>query len=142
MLDCLAQGKLTAAPQQRTTKAGKTFATARMKVAMPDGETIFASLAAFDEQPVKALLALGVGDSIAAAGSMKLGVWSDKDGNHRPNIDITAQQVMTVYQVRHKRNATQGEGQYQGRPRDDAARAFAPPDRPQHHDPMDGEMPF
>ena len=30
MIDCLIQGKLFAAPQQRTSKAGKPFATAKL----------------------------------------------------------------------------------------------------------------
>lgn len=144
MIDTLVQGKLTAAPQQRTTKTGKPYATARMRIAVNEAESIFASIAAFDEQPCKALLALGAGDSVAVAGAMKLGIWNDKDGNPRPNIDIVAAQVLSVYAVRHKRAATQGEGQHhqpqqQRRPRDDAARAFAPPDSSGLDD---GTMPF
>ena len=146
MIDALAQGKLAAAPQQCTTKTGKSYAIARMRIAVADGESIFASLAAFDEQPCKTLLALGAGDSLAVSGSMKLGIWNDKDGNPRPNIDIICQQVLTVYQVKHKRTATQGGEGYRPeqaqppsqnhRPKDEAWRARA------QHDSVDGQIPF
>lgn len=140
MIDALIAGKVHGTPTQRTGKNGKPFALAKLRATSTDGEVQFVSVIAFDDGPVAALLGLKEGDSVAVTGPLKVGTWQDKDGNHRPALDVVAQQVMTVYQVRHKRNATQGEGQQQRRPRDDdAARGFA---APQHHDPMDGEMPF
>ena len=146
MIDAIAQGTVFGTPTQRTGKSGKPFALAKMRVPTTEGESVFVSVIAFDDGPVAALLALKEGDSVAVSGPLKVGVWLDKEGQHRPALDVVAQQVMTVYQVRHKRAATQGEGHRpeqsrpQGqRPRDDAWRARAQPD---HHDDMDGPMPF
>lgn len=53
MIDALIQGKLAAAPQARTTKAGKPMATARLRVPTTDpAVTIFCSVAAFDPEAV------------------------------------------------------------------------------------------
>ena len=57
MIDALVTGKLATAPQQRTTKTGKPFATARLRVPTTDpAVTIFCSVAAFDAEAVAALL--------------------------------------------------------------------------------------
>ena len=145
MIDALIAGKVHGTPTERTGKSGKPFALAKIRTATTEGESQFVSVIAFDAAPVAALLALKEGDSVAVAGPLKVGTWQDKEGQHRPALDIVAQQVLSVYAVRHKRNATQGEQHHQPqqhRPRDDAARAFAPPDRQQCHDAMDGDMPF
>ena len=144
MIDALIAGKVHGTPTERTGKSGKPFALAKVRTPTTEGESVFVSVIAFDAAPVSALLALKEGDSVAVAGPLKVGTWQDKEGQHRPALDVVAAQVMTVYQVRHKRNTTQGEGQHhhppQRRPRDDAARAFAPPSQ---HDAMDdGTMPF
>ena len=150
MIDALIQGKIHGTPTQRTGKSGKPFALAKMRVPTTEGESVFVSVIAFDDGPVAALLALKEGDSVAVTGSLKVGTWLDKEGNHRPALDVVAQQVMTLYQVRHKRAATQEGGyrpeqaQPQGqRPRDEAWRARAQPD---HQGPPadmgDGEIPF
>ena len=143
MIDALIAGKVHGTPTERMGKSGKPFALAKIRTATTDGESQFVSVIAFDNAPMAALLALKEGDSVAVTGPLKVGTWVDKEGNHRPALDIVAQQVLTVYQVRYKRAATQGEGQHhqpQRRPRDDAARAFAPPD--DHSGLDDGMMPF
>lgn len=66
MIDALVTGKLAAAPQARTTKAGKPMATARLRVPTTDpAVTIFCSVAAFDPEAVAALLALNAGDAVS-----------------------------------------------------------------------------
>lgn len=109
MIDALVQGKLTAAPQARQTKACKPMASARMRVATSDPENaIFASVVAFDPEAVAALLALGAGDAVAVAGPMKVGVWTDNNGNARPSVDVVADRVLSVYAIRKKRAAADG----------------------------------
>ena len=65
------------------------------------------SVIAFDDGPVAALLALNDGDSVAVVGPLKVSTWQDKEGNHRPGLDLVAHQVMSLYAVRHKRTTTQ-----------------------------------
>ena len=141
MIDALIAGKVHGTPTERTGKSGKPFALTKIRTTTTEGESAFVSVIAFDAAPVSALLALKEGDSVAVAGPLKAGTWQDREGNHRAALDIVAQHVMTLYQVKHKRAATQGneDGQPQRRPRDDAARAFAPPD---HSGLDDGTMPF
>jgi hypothetical protein len=53
------------------------------------------------------MLALGDGDSVALAGSLTPKVWTDKEGNHRPAVDLVAHKLLTAYHVTRKRNAVQ-----------------------------------
>ncbi len=134
MIDALVSGRIFGKPTERTSKAGKPFAVAKMRVAAGDGESTFISIIAFDQQPCTALLALGDGDSAALSGSLSLKTWTDKDGNARPGLDLVAHQALTQYHVAKKRSAMQSAGQpapqqrQHQRPRDDAWRARAPAD--------------
>ena len=106
MIDCLIQGRLHAAPQQRTSKAGKPFATAKLIAAAGDGEGVFCNLIAFEPAAVSALLALAAGDSVAVAGTATPRAYL-KDGEARASLDVTAQQVLSAYHVTRKRTAVQ-----------------------------------
>ena len=109
MIDALIQGKLIKAPESRTTKTGKPMATARMRVPTSNpAETLFASVVAFDPEAVGALLALGAGDAVSVAGSLKVGVWTDSQGNAKPQADIVADRVLSVYAIRKARAAAGG----------------------------------
>ena len=111
MIDALIRGKLIKAPEARTTKTGKPMATARMRVPTSDPDvTIFTSVVAFEPEAVAALLALGEGDSVSVAGPVKVGMWTDKEGNTRPNVDVVADRVLSVYAIR-KARAAGGGGQ-------------------------------
>ncbi len=121
MIDALISGKLHAHPEQRTSKTGKTYATAKMVAAGGDGQSLFVNCIAFEEGPVEALLALVAGDSLAVAGSITPKVWTDRDGHHRPALDMVVSRVLTAYHVTHKRRAMQQGGGPQTRqqPMDD-----------------------
>ena len=106
-IDALISGKLHAHPEQRTSKTGKTYATAKMTAAGGDGQSLFVNCIAFDEASVEALLALVAGDSLAVAGSITPKVWTDRDGQHRPALDMVVARVLTAYHVTHKRRAMQ-----------------------------------
>ena len=115
MIDALIAGKLYGQPKQMTSKAGKPFATAKVRAAAGEGEALFVNVIAFDPDTVAALLALGDGDSVALAGSLTPKVWTDREGNHRPAVDLVAHQVLTPYHVTRKRKAVQKpEDQRQG----------------------------
>lgn len=109
MIDALIQGKLIKAPESRTTKTGKPMASARLRVPTSNpAETLFASVVAFDPEAVAALLALGAGDAVSVAGSLKVGVWVDGQGNAKPQADIVADRVLSVYAIRKQRAAAGG----------------------------------
>ena len=133
MIDALISGKLYGQPTERTSKTGKPFALAKVRAAGGDGESLFVNVIAFDAAPCTALLALADGDSVALSGSLTPKVWTDKEGNARPGLDLVAHQVLTAYAVSRKRNAMQPPPPPaptgHGRPRDEAWRAMAPRDR-------------
>lgn len=125
MIEAMISGKLQGQPEQRTAKTGRTFVTARMRVAAGAEETHFVRVTAFSDSACTALLALGDGDALAAAGTLKVGVWTPAGGEARPNLDMVAAQVLTVYHLERRRKAMQ--------PGDDEAprqRAAAPAARP------------
>lgn len=137
MIDALVSGKLFGNPTQRTSKAGKPFAVAKVRAAAGDGESLFISVIAFDAAPCTALLALNDGDSVALSGSLTPKVWTDKQGEARPGLDLVAHQVLSAYHVTKKRRAMEQAdqpAQQHQRPRDEAWQARAPHDRGHHGD--------
>ena len=142
MIDALISGKLYGQPTERTSKSGKPFALAKVRAAGGDGESLFVNVIAFDTAPCTALLALGDGDSVAISGSLTPKVWTDKEGNARPGLDLVAHQVLTSYSVTKKRSAMHpppAPAPAHGRPRDEAWQARAPHDRsgPGDFEPLD-----
>ena len=109
-IDALISGKLHARPESRTSKNGKPFATAKLRAAAGDGDSLFVNVIAFEQAAVAALLALDAGDSLAVAGSVTPKVWTDKEGTARPALDVVAHQVLTAYHVQRKRRAMQPAG--------------------------------
>ncbi len=110
MIDGLIAGKIYGQPAQRTAKTGKPFAVAKVRTAAGDGESLFVNVIAFDAAPCTALLALGDGDSVALAGMLTPKVWTDREGNARPTLDIVAAQVLSAYHVTRKRKGVTSEG--------------------------------
>lgn len=111
MIDALICGRVFGKPQSRVTKAGHSFATAKVRASMANGELSFVNVAAFSDTAKAALLALNDGDSVALTGELKVGVYIDKRGDSRPSLDLTAFAVLTEYHVSRKRKAMAPEGE-------------------------------
>jgi len=79
---------------------------AKVKAMGGDGEAVVVNVIAFAPESCAALMALEDGDSVALAGSLTPKVWSDKQGNTRPALDMVATNVMTAYQIDQKRDAS------------------------------------
>ncbi|MGP1684407.1 MAG: single-stranded DNA-binding protein [Giesbergeria sp.] len=107
MIDGLIAGKLYGQAAERMDKSGKPFVVAKVRAAAGDGEGLFVNVIAFDDAPCTALMALDDGDSVALAGSLTPKVWTDKQGNTRPSLDMVAVQVLTAYHVTRKRRAVE-----------------------------------
>ena len=112
-IETLILGKLHARAEQRTSKAGRPFVTAKARTAAGEGESLFVNVIAFSESACAALLALEAGDAVALAGTLKPGAWIDREGNARASLDIVAAQVLTVYGLKKKRDAAQAGDQRQ-----------------------------
>lgn len=96
-------GSLFKAPEQRTSKAGKLFVTAIVKVSK--GEVFeWWRIAAFSESARTELLRLADGDAISVQGPFRAEVF-EKDGEHRISLSITADQVLALRQPPKSRAA-------------------------------------
>ena len=104
MIEALVSGKLHGQATQKTARSGNPFTTAKVRVPAGD-EAIFCNVIAFSDSAQAALLALGDGDAVALAGTLKPGVWVDQRGQARPTLDMTAAQVLTVYHLKRRRAA-------------------------------------
>lgn len=111
MIDGLIAGKMYGTAEQRSGKGGHAFVTAKVRAPFGDGDALFVNVIAFAEAAREALLALSDGDSVSLAGSLTPKVWTDKQGQARPALDMVAHAVLTVYHVTRKRKAMQGESE-------------------------------
>ena len=107
MIDALIGGKVFGTPTKRTGASGKPFVVAKVRTPMADGETVFVSVIAFNEDVGCALLALSDGDSVALSGALTPKVWQPANGAPKPALDLVAHAVVTTYHVQRKRQAMQ-----------------------------------
>jgi hypothetical protein len=94
MIDGLVAGRLYGETEQRTDKAGKTFTLAKVRASTADGELLFVNVIAFDAAVCAEMRAMQDGDSVALSGSLSPRVWTDKQGNARPALDMVAHRVI------------------------------------------------
>jgi len=105
MIDALIAGRVYGKPASRVSKAGNTFAVAKVRTPMANGESTFVNVIAFSNTTIGALLTLADADSVAIAAELKVGTYTDKDGAPRPSLDLTAHAVLSEYDVQRKRKA-------------------------------------
>lgn len=105
MIDALVAGKLYGLAEERESRQGRPFVTAKVRAAAGNSESLFVNVIAFDGSTCDALLALDDGDPVALAGTLTPKAWTDKDGNARPALDLVAHGLVTPYHVTRKRRA-------------------------------------
>ena len=105
MIEALIAGHLVGLAETRQGKNGTSFALAKVKATAGDGESLIVNVIAFAPEASAALMALDDGDAIALAGSLTPKVWTDKQGNTRPALDMVATQVLTAYHAARKQQA-------------------------------------
>ena len=96
MIRALVVGELRADPQQRMGKNGKPYALARLSVPMGDQGRVSCSLIVFEAEAVARLLQLRAGASVAAAGTLKVGVYEGNDGATRASLDMVADEIAST----------------------------------------------
>ena len=96
-------GRLGDAPIERTSQAGKLWATASLAVDLSDGRQDAPSqwfgVVAFGRQ-AESLIRHGKGDLIGVSGRLQLSVWTDEDGNQRTKLQVVADTIMSARTVR------------------------------------------
>jgi hypothetical protein len=96
MIEALIAGHLMGDASRRIDKAGREFMVARVLARNRADEEFIVNAIAFDEAPCAALLALRDGDALSLTGALTPKVWTDKQGNARPSLDVVVAQVMGV----------------------------------------------
>lgn len=106
MIDGLIAGRMYGDPQSRVDANGKPYSVCKVKAATSGGESLLVSVIVFGDA-AQQFMALADGDSVALAGSLTPKVWTDKDGQQRPGLDMQAHQVLSIYQLQKKRQQAQ-----------------------------------
>ena len=96
MIDGLVAGRLMGDASRRVDKANRAYIVARVLARNKADEEFIVNVIAFDDAPCAALLALADGDALSLAGALTPKVWTDKQGMHRPSLDMIATRVMSV----------------------------------------------
>ena len=96
MIDGLVAGRLYGEAERRTDKAGKAYSLAKVRASTAEGELLFVNVIAFDDDLCASLHRLRDGDSVALSGSLNPRVWTDKQGNARPALDMVAHRLISM----------------------------------------------
>ncbi|GJG94127.1 single-stranded DNA-binding protein [Cupriavidus pauculus] len=107
MIDGLVGGKVYGKSAERQGQGGTAYVTTKVLAPASDGESLFVNVIAFNDEARAALLALDDGDSVALSGTLTPKVWTDKNGDTRPALDMVAHAVLTPYHINRKREAVQ-----------------------------------
>ena len=89
-------GRLYGEAERRTDKAGKAYSLAKVRASTAEGELLFVNVIAFDDDLCASLHRLHDGDSVALSGSLNPRVWTDKQGNARPALDMVAHRLISM----------------------------------------------
>jgi hypothetical protein len=100
----LVTGALFKAPEQRTSKAGRQFAVATLKVR--DGEAMqFWRVIVFSESTQAELMRLSEGDAVSAQGAMKAELYRPEGGDPKLSLSIVADHILALKQPPRERKA-------------------------------------
>jgi len=102
VIDGLVAGKLVGKAEMREGKNASKFVVAKVRATAGDSDAVVVNVIAFAPEACAALMALDDGDSVSLSGSLTPKVWSDKQGNTKPALDMIASNVLTAYHVRRK----------------------------------------
>ncbi len=105
MIEGLVSGHLVGLAETRQGKNGSAFTLAKIKTSTADPDNIIVNVITFSTEASIALIALDDGDALTLSGSLTPKVWTDKQGNTRPALDMIATQVLTAYHANRKREA-------------------------------------
>lgn len=96
MIDALVTGKLYGRAAERIDKAGKTYLVARVLAPNEEGETFFVNAIVFSPALRAIVAALDDGDSLVVGGAITPRVWVDKQGLHRPSLDMVVTHAVST----------------------------------------------
>lgn len=95
MIRALVTGSLYGDPQTRTSQAGKSYVTAKVRADGKDGSSVWCSIIAFGELADR-LMTLGNGAALAVSGKAEVSGWLDKSGEPRAGLSLVADEIATL----------------------------------------------
>ncbi|MBS3997889.1 MAG: single-stranded DNA-binding protein [Hydrogenophaga sp.] len=101
MIEGLIAGQLMGDASRRVDKTGRTYIVARVRARNKADEEFIVNVIAFDDAACSALMALADGDALCLAGPLTPKVWTDKQGNNRPSLDLVATRVLSALDAGH-----------------------------------------
>lgn len=107
MIGAVVSGPLVGDPVERTTREGKPFVTATVRVAVGE-DALFIGLAAFNELAAARLRQMRAGGAVSACGVLEQTHWTGKDGAERTGWRLTASEGLTAYAATKKRRSAEG----------------------------------
>jgi single-stranded DNA-binding protein len=105
----LVTGSLFRAPERRTSKAGRPFVVATLKVR--DGDALqFWRITVFSESAMTELHRLREGDSLSVQGAFKAELYKPEGGEPKLSLSMVADHVLAVRQPPKERKAKGAAG--------------------------------
>jgi single-strand DNA-binding protein len=106
-----AYGRLGTNPVERTSQAGKAWATCSMAITMrgdADAPPLWVGVVAFG-RAAETLCRHAKGDLLSVSGQMKVNRWRDNAGNDREQLQVIADVVISAKSVRPGGGRRSGE---------------------------------
>ena len=95
MIRALLTGQLYGDPQARTSQAGKTFATAKVRADGKDGSTLWVSIIAFNDLADR-LLTMKANAALALSGKLEVSAYIAKNGEPAAGLSVVCDELATL----------------------------------------------
>ncbi len=89
MIRALLTGQLYGDPQARTSQAGKSFTTAKIRADGKDGAVLWISVVAFGDLAER-LLTMRANNALALSGKLEVSAYTAKDGTPAAGLSVVA----------------------------------------------------
>ena len=91
----LATGQLYGDPQARTSQAGKSFTTAKIRADGKDGAVLWISVVAFGDLADR-LLTMRANNALALSGKLEVSAYTAKDGTPAAGLSVVADELAAL----------------------------------------------
>ena len=91
----LITGQLYGDPQARTSQAGKTFTTAKVRADGKDGAVLWVSIVAFGDLAER-LLTMRANNALALSGKLEVSAYTAKDGSPAAGLSVVCDELATL----------------------------------------------
>jgi single-strand DNA-binding protein len=108
-IHCALQGRLGQDVELRRSASGKDWC--RLSVGVGEGDELtWVSVAVFEEK-ARALAGIARGTELYVEGRLTMNTWTDKDGQQRTGLSVSAWQVTPLGQIGRRKPKVQSRGE-------------------------------